>query len=111
MGTRAVRAARCSPSFLLLVGALAGPPRRQAWWVFLRLRGEELATAFARAGLQLAFMASEAAQMAHAIGLSLVRMLVTQRRLLEWETAATTAARVSRRGPRGFARAMVSSPV
>ncbi|HEV8241785.1 MAG TPA: glucoamylase family protein [Thermoanaerobaculia bacterium] len=108
--TAAVLAALAFPALPLLLEALAGPRQRQTWAVFLRGIGREIETALARAGLQLAFLASEAAQMAHAIGLTLVRMLVTQRRLLEWETAAATAARTRRRGLRTFARAMIASP-
>ena len=40
-----------------------------------------------------AYSAKLMADMAHAIGLTLVRILVTQRRLLEWETAAAATAR------------------
>ena len=108
--TAAVLAALAFPVLPLLLVALAGPPQRQTWAVFLRRLGGELETALARAALQLAFLASEAAEMAHAITLTLQRMLVTQRRLLEWETAAASAARVARRGLRGFVRAMVASP-
>ena len=108
--TAALLAALAFPALPLLLRALRGPRLRQTWPVFLRAIGEEVETVFARAALQLAFVASEAAQMAHAIGLTLVRLLVTQRRLLEWETAAASAARVGRRGPRAFLREMISSP-
>jgi cyclic beta-1,2-glucan synthetase len=108
--TTAVLAALAFGAFLLLLGALHGPQQRQTWSVFLRGVVEEVETALARAALQLAFLASEAAEMAHAIGLTLVRLLLTQHRLLEWETAAASAARVARRGPRAFLRAMISSP-
>ena len=50
-----------------------------------------------------------------AIGLTLVRLVVTKRRLLEWETAATTAAKatelVGRNGVGQFVIDMVSSPM
>jgi cyclic beta-1,2-glucan synthetase len=53
--------------------------------------------------------------MVHAIVLTLVRMVITQRRLLEWETAAATAARaaglLSRQGPRVFVAEMWAGPV
>ncbi len=52
--------------------------------------------------------------MLHAIVLSLVRMVITQRRLLEWETAAATAARaaglLARQGPRVFIAEMWAGP-
>jgi len=53
----------------------------------------DLNTAAARFGLQLALMANEAGERLHAIGITLVRLGVTHRRLLEWETTAASAAR------------------
>ena len=52
--------------------------------------------------------------MVHAIGLTLVRLVVTQRRLLDWETAAAQAARAA--GQLGAASArssveMAASPL
>ena len=44
----------------------------------------------------MTFLAYHAFEMLHAIVLTLVRMVVTQRRLLEWETAAAAAARAAR---------------
>ncbi|HVS03049.1 MAG TPA: glucoamylase family protein, partial [Thermoanaerobaculia bacterium] len=108
--TAAVLAALAFPVLPLLLAALAGPRQRQTWAAFLRRVGGEVETALARAVLQLTFLASEATEMAHAIGLTLARMLVTRRRLLEWETAATSAAQMARRGLRTFARAMIASP-
>ena len=53
---------------------------------------EELSTSFAQAFLTLVFLPYHAHQMLHAIVLTLVRLAITQRRLLDWETAATQAA-------------------
>jgi cyclic beta-1,2-glucan synthetase len=95
----------------LVLTTLAGPPGRLPWRVFLRAADQELATVLARVGLQLVFLASQEWQMVQAITVTLVR-LVTQRRLLEWETAASSAARAERhgaRGPRPFFREMASS--
>ena len=47
---------------------LRGPRRGQSWGVFLRTAVEDLKTAAARGGLQLAFMANEACERLHAIG-------------------------------------------
>ena len=44
-----------------------------------------------RALLQSTFLAHEAAERVHAIGVTLVRLVLTRRRLLEWETAAASA--------------------
>ena len=94
-----------------LLGTLRGPRRRQSPGVFLRAAVEDLTTAGAQSGLQLAFMANEAAERVHAIGITLVRLGVTHRRLLEWETAAASA---DRGGPvrwRAFVTGMLASPL
>src|SRR6185369_13967694 len=52
--------------------------------------------------------------MVHAIVVSLIRMVITQRRMLEWETAAAGAARaaglLASQGPRVFAAEMWAGP-
>jgi len=111
--TAAIVAALAFPLYPLLLSTLDGPERRQPWRVFLRAAGHELAVVLARVGLQLVFLANQAWQMVHAITVTLGR-LATRRRLLEWETAATSAARAARRGRRGplpFVRAMAASPL
>ena len=59
-------------------------------------------------------LASHAYEMVHAIVLTLVRMVITQRRLLEWETAAATTVRaaglLSRQGPWVFLVEMWAGP-
>ena len=55
----------------------------------------------ARVALQLAFLANQAYAMAHAIVVTLVRLAITRRRLLEWETAAASAARGAGLGGNG----------
>jgi len=52
--------------------------------------------------------------MVHAIALTLVRLVITQRRLLEWETAAAQAVRATgllQEGMRSFFVEMIASPV
>jgi cyclic beta-1,2-glucan synthetase len=56
---------------------------------------EELSTSFAQALLTLVFLPFHAWEMVHAIALTLVRLVITQRRLLEWETATAEAARAA----------------
>ncbi len=46
--------------------------------------------------LSVTLLAYHAFDTVHAIGLTLVRLVVTRRRLLEWETAAAAAARAAR---------------
>ena len=111
--TAAILTGLAFPAVVLVVEALLGARERQPLPVLLRLSADELATALARAGLQLVFLASQAAEMAHAIAVTLVRLLWTQRRLLEWETAAATARRaerLNRAGARAFVVAMAASP-
>ncbi|MEO8358530.1 MAG: glucoamylase family protein [Vicinamibacteria bacterium] len=101
------------PLFLAFWDAMAGK-----WLdakVFFRGLFEQAGTALAQWAITLIFLAYNAAQMLHAIGLTLVRLLVTQRRLLEWETAASVAVRASGLvgldGVRVFFAQMVASPV
>ena len=74
---------------------------------------EDARTALAQAALQLTFLASQAWDRAHAIGLTLVRLAATKRRLLEWETAAASAERGHGRGggARAFVMEMIASPL
>src|SRR5207245_7579488 len=62
----------------------------------------------------LTLLASPSYGMAHAIGLTLVRLILTQRMLLEWETAASSAARsaglTGGQRLRAFANGMWASP-
>ena len=63
--------------------------------VFLRNLRRDAATALAQGVLSVMFLAFHAWDAAHAIGVMLVRLVVTKRRMLEWKTAATTAARAT----------------
>ncbi len=99
--------------FALMGGSLVsrgrGPVR-----VYVRGALLDLATAAAQAVLALVLLAQQAWDTVHAISLTLVRLLVTQRRLLEWETAAAQAARAAgllRSGARTFVAEMLASPV
>jgi cyclic beta-1,2-glucan glucanotransferase len=112
--TLAALAVIAFPVYLALLEAARGrgeEPRS----VFLRRVLEEVKTAFARVVVRVTFLAFHAAEMLHAIVLTLVRIGVTQRRLLEWETAASTAARatglVGLAGMRAFMGEMIASPL
>src|SRR5438552_3513955 len=80
-----------------------GPRPQQPPGVFLHDVWAELETAGAQVLLEIMLLPYHAYEMLHAIVLTLVRLVITQRRLLEWETAAATAARAAgllvRRGP------------
>ena len=109
--TAAGLAALAFPFLLRALAVLRGPRREQPWGVFLRAAGEDLETDAARAGLQLALMASEAWVRLHAIGITLVRLGVTHRGLLEWETTAASAARGGPPQLRTFFTEMMASPL
>ncbi|MBN2371498.1 MAG: DUF3131 domain-containing protein [Vicinamibacteria bacterium] len=112
--TSAVLVALALPLYPLLLAMLAGPRPRQPWRVFLRSTWEEAKTALARTALQLSFVANHAAEMVHAITVTLFRLVFTRRRLLEWETAAASGVRASgmarRAGPCFFFLEMIASP-
>ncbi|ABS28204.1 GH36-type glycosyl hydrolase domain-containing protein [Anaeromyxobacter sp. Fw109-5] len=111
--TAAVLAGMALPLYPLLLAALSGPPPRQPWRAHLRELADDAQTALAQLALQLTFLANDAAQMAHAIAVTLSR-LVSRRGLLEWETAAASAARhddlARGAGARPFLSAMAASP-
>ena len=112
--TAAVLAAIAFPFYPLAVRLGAGPAPQQPLGVFLRILGEDAKTAGAQTLLQITFLAYQAYEMAHAIGLTLVRLAITQRRLLQWETAASTTARgaglSTRAGAFRFLTGMAASP-
>jgi cyclic beta-1,2-glucan synthetase len=97
-----------------LVHLAGGPRPQQPFGVYVRDVWAELETAGAQVLLQVMLLASHAFEMVHAIVLTLVRMVFTQRRLLEWETAAASAARatglLSRRDPWMFIVEMRAGP-
>ncbi len=112
--TLAVLAVIGFPLLPPMLHLLGGPRPQQPWRVFLADVWAELKTAGAHAQLQTTLLAYHAGEMVHAIALTLARMAITQRRLLEWETAAATAARsaglLARRGPALFFLEMWTGP-
>ncbi|HEX9306114.1 MAG TPA: glucoamylase family protein [Anaeromyxobacter sp.] len=112
--TAAVVASLAFPLYALAVEALAGPRPHQPLLAFGRALAEDSKATAARIVLQLAFLANQAYAMVHAILVTLVRLTITRRRLLEWETAAASAARGAGlergTGPRSFLLAMAASP-
>src|SRR5436190_11941846 len=74
---------------------LVGPERAQSIPVFFGNLRVDAATALAQILLSLTFLAFHAYDSAHAIAVTLVRLIITKRRMLEWETAATTAAKAA----------------
>jgi cyclic beta-1,2-glucan glucanotransferase len=113
--TLAVLTILASQLLPVLATLAGGPTRLQSTPVFFRNLLRDAATAIAQIALSLTFLAFHAFDSLHAIGLTLVRLVVTKRRLLEWETAATAAARLARLpgqgGLYGFSSAMIASPI
>jgi cyclic beta-1,2-glucan synthetase len=111
-GVMAVLASQLLP---IVAALLTGPGRAQSIPVFFRNLGRDAINGLAQIALSITFLAFHAFDSLHAIGLTLVRLGVTKRRLLEWETAAAAAAKaVGTRGNRGwnrFANSMLSSPI
>ncbi len=103
------------PLLPLAFEAIAGPTPQQPWRAFVRGLREDAGGGLARVLLQLAFLANQAHEMLHAIQITLVRLVFTRRRLLEWETAAASAARGAAgpggAGARPFWVEMAASPV
>ena len=99
----------------LVAQMLVGPRRAQSFAVFWRNLRSDTAVALAQVVLSVTFLAYHAWDTGHAIVLTLVRLTITKRRLLEWETAATAAARAA--GVSGaqallrFAADMMASPL
>jgi cyclic beta-1,2-glucan synthetase len=112
--TAAILAATVLPFLPVLLTLVSGRRPQQPWRMFLRALGEDGRTALAQVSLQLTFLANQAYQRVHAIVLTLIRLTVTQRRLLEWETAAASAARAAgptqEGGARPFLVEMIASP-
>jgi cyclic beta-1,2-glucan synthetase len=111
--TAAVVASLAFPLLALALETLSGPRSHQPLRSFARALADDALGGVTRVLLQLTFLANQAWAMAHAISVTLVRLAITRRRLLEWETAAASDARSLARGGAGrssFLRAMVASP-
>ncbi|MBK9519952.1 MAG: carbohydrate-binding protein [Anaeromyxobacter sp.] len=112
--TAVVLAATAFPLFPLAFAVASGPAAHQPWRAFLRGVREDALGGLARISLQLTFLAQQAYGMTHALLVTLVRLGFTQRRLLEWETAAASAARgegqAAGAGVRPYLREMAASP-
>jgi cyclic beta-1,2-glucan synthetase len=103
------------PALAFAAEALSGPRPQQPWRSFLRGLWDDASGTAARLLLQLALLPSQAWAMIHAILVTVTRLTITRRRLLEWETAAASAARgVGLDGSsraRSFYLAMAASPL
>jgi cyclic beta-1,2-glucan synthetase len=113
--TLAVMGVAASQLLPVVARLLIGPGRSQSIPVFFANLRRDAATGLAQLSLSLTFLAFHACETTHAVSITLVRLVVTKRRMLEWETAATTAARaaglVGHKGLRRFAAEMAASPI
>jgi cellobiose phosphorylase len=95
--------------------AVTGPRRAQSVPVFLRNLWTDTLTTAAQAVMGLTFLVYHSFVTLHAIGLTLIRLVMTRRRLLEWETAAAASARVvtapGEQLLRRFVADMIASPI
>ncbi len=102
-------------TLLAMARLIAVPWHGHSFGVFLRVISDDMQTAAAQALLSLMLLPFHAWEMVHAIILTLARLAVTQRRLLEWETASSVA--LASAGLRGraairlFVVQMASSPI
>jgi cyclic beta-1,2-glucan synthetase len=112
--TGAVLGVAASQLLPVLARLLVGPRRAQSIPVFAANLRRDAATALVQVALSLTFLAFHAYDTVHAIAVTLVRLTVTRRRLLEWETAATAARKAGLAGQRRlqrFVAEMASSPI
>ena len=113
--TTTVVAVMASQLLPLVAQMLVGPRKAQSFPVFWRNLRADTAIALAQVALGVTFLAYHAWDTAHAIVLTLVRLTITRRRLLEWETAAAAAARaagiVGGRALVRFIADMMASPI
>ena len=103
-------AAVALPLCLRLLQLVSGPAPLESGTAFLRTTVEDLETELVRFSLQLVLLANHAYEMADAITVTLVRLGITKRGLLEWETAAASAQRAGAPRLMVFVRDMIASP-
>ena len=113
--TIAAMAAAASQLMPVAARFLIGPSRSQSTPVFVRNLARDAVTSLVQVLLTLTLLAFHAFDAVHAITVTLTRLVVTRRRMLEWETAAATAARAAgltgQKGLRLFVAEMMASPV
>jgi cyclic beta-1,2-glucan synthetase len=108
--TAAILAAVAFPFLPSLLETLRGPGVQQPWRVFLNGAAEDAGNSLARIGLQFAFLAQQAWEMPHAALITVFRLAVSRRRLLEWRTFAHDANATGTADLRAFVAGMAASP-
>jgi len=80
--------ALAAPWLFSLLLAVLRPPRDQSWLAYYAAVGRDLGVSTQQWALAVAFLPHQAAVSADAIIRTLIRLLVTHRKLLEWQTAS-----------------------
>ena len=94
------------------LGSLVGWPRpSQPLGVFLRGRTEDVGPALAQTGISIVLLLRHARRMSNAILVTLWRMIVSKRHLLEWESAGSTSRRMQSFGILDYLAAFPVSPI
>ena len=113
--TSLVLAAAGAPVLLTLARLATLPWAGRPLVLYFRRYFADVESGAAQTFLTLMLLPFHAWELLHAIGLTLVRLAVTQRHLLEWETAASVSARSrlpdGRTGLAVFYREMAASPI
>jgi cyclic beta-1,2-glucan synthetase len=113
--TAAASAVVASQLLPIVATAVTGPRRAQSLPVFFRNLGRDTLSAGGQAMFALTFLVYHSIGSLHAVVVTLVRMVMTRRRLLEWETAAAAGARLSiAKGTEALSRfltEMAASPI
>lgn len=94
--TLAALACLVIPAYVELALALVRLPPARFWSQYFREVAWRFGRAHADAVLQVVFLAQQACLMVDAVGRTLVRLFITRRRLLEWESAAQAEASAGR---------------
>lgn len=89
---------------------LLGKSATISWFQYLRASSGVLANSAAQVLLLLAFLPHQAWLMVDAIGRTLMRIFVTHKNMLEWETAHATERRMTGTGFRSFLNEMYVAP-
>lgn len=108
--TLAMLAVMGFPVYQPLARLIRGPSFRQPWEVFLRAVGQDLSTAVLQLLTTITLLVYTAYRTAHAIAVTLARLLTGRGRLLEWDTAARVARLVRGYGVTRFMLEMATSP-
>jgi cyclic beta-1,2-glucan glucanotransferase len=94
-----------APWLIALLLAVVRPPRDKSWRAYYRAVGQDAVTSVQQIALAITFLPHQAWVSLDAIGRTLWRLLITRRKLLEWQTASR-AERVTSGTPREMWRAM-----